>query len=52
MWDGDFENQNMASRCGTTGSEKDLGLSRRGAINLKTKWDFPDAGQALGKLRT
>ncbi len=30
MRDGDFENQNTVSRCGTNG--------------LKTKWDFPEAG--------
>ena len=45
MQDGEFENQNMVSRCGTMGSEKDLGLSRRGTIELKTKWGFPDAGR-------
>lgn len=32
MRDGDFENQNMVSRCGT-------------AV-LKTEWDFPDAGRS------
>ena len=31
--DGDFENQNTVSRCGT-------------AV-LKTKWDFPEAGRAV-----
>ncbi len=30
MRDGDFENQNTVSRCGTNG--------------LKTKWDFLEAG--------
>jgi len=32
MRDGDFENQNTVSRCGT-------------AV-LKTEWDFPDAGRS------
>ena len=44
MLDGHFENQNMVSRCGTMGSEKDLGLSRRGTIGLKIGWDSPDTG--------
>jgi len=33
MRDGDFENQNMVSRCGTT--------------VLKTKWHFPEPGRAV-----
>ena len=32
MRDGDFENQNTVSRCGTT--------------VLKTEWDFPEAGRS------
>ena len=52
MRDGDFENQNMVSRRGTIGAEKDLGLSRRGTIGLKSGWDSPDAGGAELKKKT
>ena len=44
MRDGVFENQNMVSRCGTMGSEKDLGLSRCGTTSLKIGRGFPGAG--------
>ena len=50
MWDVDFENQNMVSRRGMMGSEKDLGLSRRGTISLKIGRDSPEAeGSELKK---
>ena len=51
MRDKHFENQNMVSRRGMMGSEKDLGLSRCGTIGLKIGWDSPDAGGSEQKKK-